>query len=641
MKKFDIAQLAAGAPPGPIDRALLREGVERANIPSLLMVLVQMTGDRSWLDAPYLPQKGPGLDDNDSAGLDEGRQSEVRAAAWSAIEAWLDGAPIREPRPDSADLASMLSIAMSETVPSEYGEIIADALDRRPVEQQDPIERPLTAIIIGAGISGMCAAVNLGAIGVGCQIFEKNPKVGGTWWENRYPGCGVDTPNLTYTFSFAEWDWAHYFPLQSEILQYLEATRDRFGIDQLVKFETDVERAIWDETSHQWAVHVTSADGSRSIHRADLLISAVGILNRPQVPDIPGLDSFPGVVAHTSDWPESLELKGKKVAVVGNGASGMQVVPAIAPDVAELTIFARSKQWAAPFPQFRKQVPEGVRYLLATVPLYRFWYEQRLAWTFNDRIHSSLFKDPEWADPTRSLNAVNDAHRRHFTRYVHEQLGDRQDLIDKVLPDFPPFTKRMLLDNGWYRTLLRDNVRLVPDRLVQVEGRKLTAANGEECEADVILLATGFKAAEVLGSYDVIGRDGRVLRDEWEVDNASAYLGSVVPGFPNFFILLGPNVGSGHGGSMIRSIENQTHYMIDAIRQMASRDAATIEVRGEVYQDYAKAVDDAHEKMVWTHPGAENWYRNKRGRIIAITPWRNDMFWRMTRTADPGDYQFG
>ena len=641
MKMFDIVPMATNPPSASVDRALLRSGVEQANIPALLMVVVQMTGDESWLEPPYLPEKGPGLDDNDSAGLDAARQAEVRAAAWAAIEAWLDGEPLRRPRPTTSDLARMLSVAMSEPVPDEYGQIIADALDRRPVEQQVPVERSLTAIIIGAGISGLCAAVNLRAIGVDCRIFEKNPDVGGTWWENRYPGCGVDTPNLTYTFSFAEWDWAHYFPLQSEILDYLDATRDRFGIDSLVSFSTDVERAVWDEQSRQWAVHVVTDDSTREVHRADLLISAVGILNQPQVPDIPGLDSFPGIVAHTSNWPEGLDLKGKKVAVVGNGASGMQVVPALAPEVAELTIFARSKQWAAPFPQFRKPVPEGVRYLLATVPLYRFWYEQRLAWTFNDRIHSSLFKDPEWGDPKRSLNAVNDAHRRHFTRYVHEQLGDRQDLIDKVLPDFPPFTKRMLLDNGWYRTLLRDNVRLIPDRLVRVKGRKLTAANGEECEADAIILATGFKAAEVLGSYSVIGRDGRVLRDEWEVDNASAYLGSVVPGFPNFFILLGPNVGSGHGGSMIRSIENQTHYMIDAIRQMTKKGAATIEVRGEVYRDYVQSVDAAHEKMVWTHPGAENWYRNKRGRIVAITPWRNDMFWRMTRAADPADYRFG
>jgi 4-hydroxyacetophenone monooxygenase len=641
MKKFEIAPMSPEPPAEALDRALLRDGVEHANIPALLMVLVQLTGERHWLDTPFTPKKGPGLDDNDSAGLDDARQREVRAAAWNAIEAWLDGQPIREPRPDSLELAHMLSVAMSEPVPGEYGEIIAAGLDRKSVEEQHRVNRPLRAIIIGAGISGLCAAVNLRAIGIDCRIFEKNPDVGGTWWENRYPGCGVDTPNLTYTFSFAEWDWAHYFPLQSEILEYLDATRERFGIDELVEFSTDVERAVWDDDKHQWAVYVTAADGTRSVHHADLLVSAVGILNRPQVPDIPGLDSFTGTVAHTSDWPADLDLKGKKVAVVGNGASGMQVVPAIAPDVAELTIFARSKQWAAPFPQFRKQVPESVRYLLAKVPLYRFWYEQRLAWTFNDRIHSSLFKDPDWADSKRSLNAVNDAHRRHFTRYVHEQLGDRQDLIDKVLPDFPPFTKRMLLDNGWYRTLLRDNVRLIPDRLARVEGRKLTAANGEESEADVILLATGFKAAEVLGSYEVIGRDGRVLRDEWEVDNASAYLGSVVPGFPNFFILLGPNVGSGHGGSMIRSIENQTHYMIDAIRQLTESDAKTIEVREEVYRNYAKAVDDAHDKMVWTHPGAENWYRNKRGRIVAITPWRNDMFWRMTRAANPADYRFG
>ena len=374
------------------------------------------------------------------------------------------------------------------------------------------------------GISGLCAAVNLTQAGIAWEIFEKNEDVGGTWFENRYPGCGVDTPNLTYTFSFAEWDWAHYFPLQSEIRRYLSAVADRFRVRDHVRFGTRVEQVRWIEEDRQWEVSASRADGSRFAERADIVLSAVGVLNVPQKPAIPGIESFKGPVVHTAEWPEDLDVTGKKVAVVGNGASAMQLVPEIAPRVAELSIFARSKQWAAPFPQYRREIPADVRYLMQAVPLYRQWYEQRLTWTFNDRIHSSLFKDPSWPEPQRSLNAVNDGHRRFFTQYVVDQLGDRQDLLDKVLPDFPPFAKRMLLDNGWYRALRRDNVRLIADRLSRVEDGALVAANGERVEADVLVLATGFKAAEVLGSYDVIGRDGALLRDVWETDNAAAYL---------------------------------------------------------------------------------------------------------------------
>ena len=208
-------------------------------------------------------------------------------------------------------------------------------------------------------------------------------------------------------------------------------------------------------------------------HRADYLFSAVGILNIPKYPVIEGLEGFTGEVYHTSRWPEDADLAGKRVAVVGNGASGMQVVPAIADEVAQLTIFARSKQWAAPFPQFRKKVPKGVRYLMKAVPLYRAWLEQRLSWTFNDRVHGTLFRDPDFEHPERAVNSINDGHRRAFTRYVNEQLAEHPHLIEAVLPDYPPFAKRMLLDNGWFRTLKKPNVQLIADRLGRVEGNRL------------------------------------------------------------------------------------------------------------------------------------------------------------------------
>jgi 4-hydroxyacetophenone monooxygenase len=621
-----------------VDRDLVAQGIDEGNIPSLLMVLVQLTGDRRWLGEPYAPRRARGLDDNDDGGLAESIQAEIRSAAKTAIFKWLDDGQLALPCPSNDDLAAMLGVSMGEPVPTEYGEIIAFNMGIRRPEPQAAVSRPLKAIIIGAGVSGICAAINLGRVGVDWTIFEKNSDVGGTWWENRYPGCGVDTPNFTYTFSFAEWDWPHYFPLQGEILDYIKTVADRFGVTKNVQFETRVEEARWNEAEGRWDVTVTGPDGIRRVEQADVVLSAVGVLNVPLKPSIAGIETFPGPVVHTAEWHDGLDVRGKRVAVVGNGASAMQIVPEIAPDVAQMTIFARSKQWAAPFPQFRREVPGAVRYLMTHVPLYRQWYEQRLTWTFNDRIHSSLFKDPNWPEPNRSLNAVNDGHRQFFTNYVIEQLGDRQDLLGQVLPDFPPFAKRMLLDNGWYRTLRRDNVRLIPDRLATVDGNRVTSAGGESVEVDMIILATGFRAAEVLGSYDVFGRDGRSLKDVWETDNAAAYLGATIPGFPNFFVLLGPNVGSGHGGSMIRSIENQTHYVLDAIRHLVESGAATIEVRPEVYERYKDAVDEAHGKMVWTHPGAENWYRNSRGRIVAITPWRNDAFWRMTRRADPADY---
>ena len=623
-----------------IDVTLLKEGVHQANIPSLLMCLVQMTGEEKWLAPPYEPRPGRGLDDNDSGGLDEGLQYEIRTAACDAIMDWLDGKELALPRPDNAFLAKMFSVAMAEDIPSDYGEILASNMNLKAEEAPRNAPHSTEAIIIGAGVSGICAAVQLRRMGIAPKILEKNSEFGGTWWENRYPGCGVDTPNLTYTFSFRDNDWSRYFPLQEEISAYFKNTAKEFGLYDCAEFQTTVKSAEWIESQCKWRVVAEKADGTEIVHEAEILFSAVGILNTPMIPDIKGLDSFSGRVVHTSDWPDDLDLHDKKVAVIGNGASAMQVVPEIAAKVAHMTVFARSKQWAAPFPQFRKKVPDGIRYLIRAVPLYKAWYEQRLTWTFNDKVHGTLFRDPDWPEPQRSINAINDGHRQYFTKYVKEELGDRQDLLKHVLPDYPPFAKRMLLDNGWYRTLTRENVTLIPERLAEVQGNKLIASDGEVVEADILILATGFRAAEVLGSYDVIGRRGRVLRDFWEGDNAKAYLGTIVPGFPNFFILLGPNVGSGHGGSMIRSIENQAHYALSILERMFEQGADSVEVREKIYEDYNREIDEAHAKLVWTHPGTENWYRNSRGRVVAITPWRNDAFWRMTRDADPKDFVF-
>lgn len=624
-----------------IDWDLLLAGVAEANIPTLLMCLVQMTGEKAWLEEPFTPRRGRGLDDNDSAGLPEDVQQRVRDAAFKAISAWLKGNPLAVPRPANDELAAMLSTAMSEPVPEEYGDIVAAGMRFDASQAPEKIGGTKTAIIIGGGISGICAAIELQKLGIDYVIFEKNEEFGGTWWENRYPGCGVDTPNLTYTFSFRPNDWTKHFPLRDEIKDYLLETAEEYGLRDHARFGTSVEEAVWRADEQKWQVTVTEADGSSSVHRSDIVFSAVGILNTPKFPKIEGLDSFSGEVIHTCRWPEGLDLAGKRVAVIGNGASAMQVFPAIADEVSELTVFARSKQWAAPFPQFRKDVPEGVRYLMQLVPLYRKWFEQRLSWTFNDRVHGTLFRDPEWAQPAQAVNAINDGHRQFFTRYVREQLAGHEELVPLVLPDYPPFAKRMLLDNGWYSTLRKPNVTLIPDRLQKVSGKRLTAGTGEEIEADVIILATGYQTTQVLGSYEVIGRDGRVLREFWNGDDAAAFLGTLVSGFPNFFILLGPNVGSGHGGSMIRNIENQVHYASQIIRELSDREGETVEVREDVYEDYRRQIDEAHEELVWTHPGTDNWYRNSAGRVVAITPWRNDAFWRMTREANPDHLVFG
>ena len=623
------------------DEQIFADAIEVANIPTLLMVIVQLTGELEWLEAPYTPKRQPGLGDNDSGGLDPQHQREVREAALEAILAWRAGRAVVIPEPDEELIVRMLSVSMAETVPSEYGQFTAAQLGQVKFLDHEPVNAPadFKVLVIGAGVSGLCAAINLQMLGINFEVVERNSTVGGVWWENHYPGAGVDTPNHLYSYSFAPFDWQKYFCLRDELHAYLEHVCDNFEVRNNIRFDTGVERIEYQESRQKWLVTLRLPDGTSQQTEANVVISAAGIFNPPVFPDIDGLDEWKGEKWHTARWPKDADLAGKRVAIIGNGASCMQIAPEIQDEVESLTIFQKSVHWAAPFEQFRKEVPDPIRALLREVPLYRNWYRVRLGWTFNDRIHSALQKDPDWEHPERSLNAQNDAHRAYFTQYVVDELGDKApELLERVLPTYPPFGKRMLMDNGWYRMLRNPKVTLVDNHVDRIEHDRLRTEEGTEYEADVLLLATGFDVLNFITTYEAVGRSGASLTDHWEQDNAKAYLGTVVPDFPNLFTLYGPNLQPGHGGSLIFVVEMQVRYIMDMIQKMLQDKIGAVEIRKEVHDAYNDKVDLAHEQMVWAHPGMTSYYRNERGRIVVNSPWRNVDFYQMTREANLEEY---
>ncbi len=617
------------------------EAVAIANIPTLLMVLVQLTGEERWLEPPYRPGRQSGMSDNDTGGLDPDHQREVREAALEAILAWRTGRPVAMPAPSEAMLTRMLSVAMAERVPDEYGAFTAAQLGQTSFLAPKPITVPegFKVLIIGAGVSGLCAAINLQAAGVPFEIVERHPTVGGVWWENKYPGAGVDTPNHLYSFSFSSYDWKKYFCLRDELHGYLEHVSEEFDLRPHISFNTSVQRIEYVNDTQSWRILTRDAAGNVEERRANVVISAAGLFNPPVEPNIAGLDSWTGEKWHTARWPDDATVAGKRVAIIGNGASCMQTAPEIQHDVASMTIYQRSNHWAAPFEQFRKEVPDPLRFLFKECPLYRNWYRVRLGWTFNDRIHSALHKDPNWDHPERSLNAQNDAHRAYFTKYVVDELGDKADeLLPKVLPTYPPFGKRMLMDNGWYRMLRNPNVELVDTGVARIEGNKVIDADGTAREADVLVMATGFDVLRLINTYDVVGKSGHTLREVWEDDNAQAYMGTVVPDFPNYFMLYGPNLQPGHGGSLIFVVEMQVRYIMDMLSKMVGNELGAVDVKPEVHAQYNANVDAEHENMVWTHPGMSTYYRNERGRIVINSPYRNVDFFEMTRQVDLDEY---
>jgi 4-hydroxyacetophenone monooxygenase len=626
----------------PLNAAELYEGVHAANVPTLLMVLVHLTGDQRWLADRYRPERPKGLGDDDTGGLPKEVQEEIRAAARATLANYLAaGSPALSEL--SADkLVQMMCFFVGEKVPAEYGPMMAADLAAQvgsaPTVRAATAPAGLDAVIVGAGPCGLLAAIKLQEAGIPYTLIERNSDVAGTWGVNGYPGAAVDTPNYIYSFSFAPHDWSRYFAGRDELRDYLTKLADAYGIRERAMLRTEARSATWDELSRTWRVSVRRRDGSVDVLTARLLISAVGAFNIPRIPAIPGLERFTGPSFHTARWPEGLDLHGQRVGVIGTGASAMQIVPAIADDAETVTVFQRSPQWAAPFEKFKVEVPTPLRRLMAEVPVYRAWYRLRQGWIFNDKVYDSLVKDPQWDHPDRSVNAVNDGYRRFFTRYIRQELGGRSDLASEVIPSYPPFGKRMLLDNRWFKAITRGDVHLETGRIQEVGADRVLMESGAEHNVDILVLATGFDAVHFLASLEVRGRSGRPLTEAWHGDDAGAYLGMTIPDYPNLFVLNGPNTLTGHGGSLMFLAECEVHYVMDLVAQMIDNGAAAVECRPEVYQRYIADVDAQHERMVWTHRGMSTYYRNSKGRVVVNSPWRVVDFWAMTRRADMSDY---
>jgi 4-hydroxyacetophenone monooxygenase len=625
-----------------LDDESLKNALAVANIPALLMVLVHLTGDSRYLHPPFVPTPARGLDAHDSGGLDPEVQTEVRMEAFEVLRAWRDRGQV-PPAPVSADrFIEMMGASIGGPVEPAQGPMVREQIGLGPDPDAEP-PPPLVAashhaVILGAGMSGILAAIRFEQAGIPYVVVEKNAYVGGTWLENHYPGCGVDTPGHLYAYSFEPATWSRFYPPWDEVREYLEQSAERHGVLRHVRFGAEAVKARWDEEAQRWHVRLRARDGTENDVTGTILISAVGQLNRPKVPVIPGLDSFTGQSAHTAAWRDDIDLVGKRVAVVGTGASSMQFVPAVADEAERVLVFQRSPQWASPNANYRQKISPEIASLFEQVPFYYEWYRFRLFWMFNDNVYWALQKDPSWPHPERSVNATNDRHREFLTTYIRSELGDRQELLPDVLPTYPPFGKRMLMDCGWYRTVARDDVDLVTERIEGVTANGVVTTDGVLHEVDVIAFATGFDALRVLHPLDIVGRGGQTIREVWGDDDAQAYLGVTVPGFPNFFCLYGPNTNPGHGGSVVFQAECQMHYVMALLRAMAERGVSTVDVRPEVHRRFTERVDAAHERMIWTHQGMDTWYRNARGRVVTNTPWRFVDYWAMTRTADLDEY---
>jgi 4-hydroxyacetophenone monooxygenase len=628
------------------DEAALRSALAEADIAPMLMVHAQLSGDLDLLDevAPHIHGAWSFLES-----VPEALKQKVRDRLVAVLKDY--AVTGREPPQHIAPetLQRMMSAGVGQTVPEEYIPLLVeetqlDGQDTRAVRwhrtpSREDVER-FNVIIIGTGFSGLCAAIRLKQLGIPFVTLEKNQGVGGTWLENDYPGCAVDTPNHFYSYSFnPNPRWTRHFSRRDEILAYIESSVDKYGLRSHIRFGVEVTVATFDEHQACWRVTCCAGDGTIDTVIGNALIFAVGQLNRPSIPPIAGLDRFRGPVFHTAQWDHAVGLCGKRVAMIGTGASAVQAAPSIAPDVARLIVFQRTPHWLMNNPNYHKEVGAGNRWAIEHIPYFAQWMRFQLFWAGSDGFHASLQVDPDWPMPDRSLNEANHRMRELIVDYVRKELDNDPVLLAKVIPPYPPYGKRMLRDNHWYRMLRRPNVELVTGSIAHVTQDTIVMEDGTTHEADVIIMATGFHASKMLWPMEITGRGGRTIRGVWGDDDPRAYLGITVPGFPNLFLTYGPNTNLAHGGSIIFHAECQVRYITQALREMVEHGYATLEVRADVHDAYNKLLDEKCRNMVWSHPGVTSWYKNRHNRVTVTSPWRLLDYWRLTQHFVPEDYR--
>lgn len=618
------------------DTPELRAAVEESDILLLLPTLVHLTGDVSWLDraAPHIQPLGMG-----------GAQipAELQKAIRDALLAALTG-PARDALPLSEGMLKRItSVIVGEPVTDEYIPLLIEQMGFQPTgrfvpEQHRRAPEGYRVAIIGAGLSGMVAGIRLAESGYDYRIFERESELGGVWWSNKYPGVGVDTPSHFYSLSFhLNPDWPRYFSEGHVLMDYWRQVAERFRLRDHISFRTIVESCVWDEATSLWTVTSVDAEGRRESDTYNAVISATGMFNNPALPNLPGLADFKGLAVHTAHWDPATDVKGKRVVQIGTGASGLQAGPRIAKEAARHTVFQRTPPWIVLMPDgtFMKPTTASLRWALRHIPHFAQWMRFYTYWNASDGLHRYVVRDPAWPESDTSINAFSEGYRQFLQGMLEQRMADRPDLLAKLTPNYPPMGKRILQDSHWFEMLKRDNVDLVTDGIERITEDGVLARDGTSYPADILLLATGFKISGMMQHLRIAGRDGVTLRDVWGEEDPAAYLGTMVPGFPNFFLISGPNAGASHGAGVNVYSESQMHYIMTCLDALIAHGATTIEPTQEAHDAWNARIGEALEQTVWNHPNVSTYYRNSKGRNIVSCPWRIVDIWHMLREPDP------
>ena len=636
----------------------IRDAVNGANLasflPALLPALAHATGDDSLLMNALLPDGE--LIRDDTAGLSSEQQTEIRRIAVDVLIDVRDGRRSFVDDTTTGDagagqLQRLMSFSTGVEIHGDYVGLMREELSvtgddlRAPQWRATELapDRSFPVVVIGAGMSGILAGHRLKQAGIEFVIYEKNDDVGGTWLENTYPGCRVDVSNHVYSYSFAQRnDWPYYFSPQPELLDYFRTCADEFGVRDHVRFGHEVTAMTWSEDDQSWTLELDGPDGATTTHEASAVISAVGQLNRPNMPSITGMEDFDGPSFHSAKWDHDVDLAGKNVVVIGAGASAVQFVPHIAEETKHLSVLQRTPNWFVPVPPYHEPVADGVQWLFRHIPGYAQWYRFWLFWRSSEGLLPACAVDDDWEDTSLATGARNAELRELLEQWLFLCYADRPDLLDTVRPTYPPASKRIVLDNGsWPTTMKRDDVTLDGTPIMRIEADAVVTADadGKETrhEADVIIYATGFQASKFLTPMEVTGTGGQNLHEVWDGD-ARAYLGVVHPGFPNLFLCYGPNTNIVVNGSIIYFSECEVHYALGVIEMLLRDGLAAADCRQDVHDAYNVRIDEGNLKMAWGVSTVNSWYKAESGRVAQNWPFSLLEYWQQTRAPDPADY---
>ncbi len=618
----------------------------QAQLAPLLPALAYLTGDQSLLRPDLAPD--PLLLNQPFSGFSDAQQEQIRSLALACLARYRDAGCVPAPAPDDNDLLAMLEHTVGGAGMADYLPLLEEELAYKGEDRRAPRWRKealaagvdISAVIIGAGMSGILAAHRLQQAGVPFTILDKNDDVGGTWYEAAYPGCRVDNPNHNYSYSFAQrHDWPYHYSPQGVLHEYFQRCADHFDVRRHARLGCTVHDSVWNEAAKTWTVRYTDASGEQRSITANIVISAVGQLNRPKFPtEIEGFGTFSGETMHSAQWNPELSLAGKRVICIGTGASALQFLPHVAAQASSLVITQRTAPWLAPTPDYHDEVPEGLRWLYGHVPSYSEFNRFSIFWRMGDGALEAVRVDPTWESDGGSVSMISEFGRQMLVEYFKADFADRPDLLAKVVPNYPPGAKRMVRDNGvWARTLKLPNVQLVADRIAKITPAGIEMADGTVHEADVLLYGTGYEASKFLTPMQVIGRDGVDLHEQWAGD-ARAYLGVTIPGFPNFFCLYGPNTNIVINGSIIYFSECGVRYILNLVELMLSNTAGSIEVRRDVHDEFNARCDAENKAMAWGWSDVNSWYKNDMGRVAQNWPFTLLEYWQRTKAADAADY---